>query len=150
MLDIAQLDELKAQGRISEADYEAQKRAIYKRAMRESEGNVQAKNGIIYILLAWFLGVTGIHNFYAGYWGRGLAQLVLSLTSWLFMFIPLMVVAVWVFFELLFVNKDAKGVYFKGSRRIITVLRIIAVVWLVLAFSYSNLIFSEQIVSVDY
>lgn len=150
MLDIAQLDELKAQGKISQADYETQKKAIYKKAMREAEGNVSAKNGIIYILLAWFLGVTGVHNFYVGRWGRGLVQLVLSLTSWLFMFIPLLVVAVWVFFEILFVNKDVHGVRFSGSRRVIVALRIIAVVWLALAFSYSDLIFSAEEISVNY
>lgn len=46
------------------------------------------KQRVAYILLAVFLGWLGIHNFYAGYNGRGLAQLLISvLTFFTFSFV---------------------------------------------------------------
>ena len=50
----------------------------------------------------------GIHNFYAGYVGRGIAQLLLTLiTGWLLF--PLIAIGVWVIVEVCTVKKDAKG-----------------------------------------
>src|SRR5574344_1651087 len=85
-----------------------------------------AKNGIIYILLAWVLGVSGIHNFYVYRPWKGGIQLFLSLTSWILMFIPLLVVAIWVLGEILFVNKDGRGIPFSGNRLFINGLRFFA------------------------
>lgn len=66
------------------------------------------KSRIAYILLGLFLGGLGIHNFYAGYTGRGIAQLLISLlTGWLFL--PLLAVGLWVLIEVITVSKDAKG-----------------------------------------
>ena len=62
----------------------------------------------VYIVLGLFLGLLGIHNFYAGYNGRGLAQLLVTLlTGWLIA--PLFVVAVWVLAELIATDIDAGG-----------------------------------------
>lgn len=65
------------------------------------------KSRLAYILLALFLGT--IHNFYAGYTGKGVTQLlitvlslgVLSLISW-----------IWAIIDICVVSKDAKGVPF--------------------------------------
>lgn len=66
------------------------------------------KSRLAYILLGVFLGALGIHNFYAGYVGRGIAQLSLTLlTGWLIF--PLIAIAVWVIVEVCTVKKDAKG-----------------------------------------
>lgn len=40
-----------------------------------------AKSKVAFILLGVFLGSLGIHNFYAGYTGKGVAQLLISLLT---------------------------------------------------------------------
>ncbi len=67
-----------------------------------------AKSRAVYIVVGLFFGLLGIHNFYAGYNGRGLTQLLISIvTGWLIL--PLFVVAVWVLAELFAVDRDASG-----------------------------------------
>ena len=56
------------------------------------------KQWIIAVLLAFFLGTLGIHNFYLGYTTRGIIQLVLTLT-----FIGAIVSAVWAFIEFILI-----------------------------------------------
>lgn len=68
-----------------------------------------AKSKTAYVLLAIFLGSLGIHNFYAGYTGKGVAQLLITIltcgyggiVSW-----------IWAIIEVCTVNADAKGVPF--------------------------------------
>ena len=70
-----------------------------------------AKSRSTYILLALFLGLFGIHNFYAGYQGRGIAQLLITLfTFWLIF--PLIAVCIWVLIEICIIDKDADDVMF--------------------------------------
>ena len=74
---------------------------------------VSPKQRITYILLGIFLGGLGIHNFYAGYSGRGVAQLLISLLiGWLVL--PLIAVWIWVIIEVCTVNKDAEGNLFQN------------------------------------
>ena len=70
----------------------------------------QAKcSRVAYVLLGFFFGGLGVHNFVAGYTGRGVAQLLICLfTGWLI--VPLFVVWIWVFVELVYVSTDANGV----------------------------------------
>lgn len=147
MLDIEKLEEMRSKGLINQQEFEAQEKALFNKTMREVDGKKVAKNGIIYILLAWFLGAIGLHNFYAGYVGRGITQLLMTLLSWLFMFIPLLIVAIWVFFELLFVGKGANDLPFRGNRGVILGLKIIAVLWLFLGLYYGEAYFySEEMI----
>ena len=67
------------------------------------------KSRLAYILLALFLGCFGVHNFFAGYTGRGIAQLLLTLISFGFLS-P--VIWVWAIIEICTVTKDARGVDF--------------------------------------
>ena len=70
-----------------------------------------SKSRISYILLGIFLGVLGVHNFYAGYGGRGSAQLLITLfLGWLV--IPLFIVWIWCIVEICTVRFDAQGVGF--------------------------------------
>lgn len=72
---------------------------------------VVPKSRVGYILLGLFLGGLGIHNFYAGYAGRGIAQLLITLfIGWLI--IPLIAVGIWVLIEICTVTADAQGVRF--------------------------------------
>lgn len=52
------------------------------------------KQWIVAVLLAFFLGTLGIHNFYLGYTTRGIIQLVLTLT-----FFGLIVSGIWAFID---------------------------------------------------
>ena len=66
------------------------------------------KSRIAYILLGIFLGTLGIHNFYAGYSGRGAGQLLIALfLGWLI--IPIFIIWIWVIIEIITVNTDAYG-----------------------------------------
>jgi TM2 domain-containing membrane protein YozV len=67
-----------------------------------------AKSRGIFIILGLFLGGLGIHNFYAGYYGRGLAQLLTVLILGWFV-IGFVIVGVWVISELFMVTEDADG-----------------------------------------
>lgn len=89
------------------------------------------RSAAVYLMLAFFLGVLGVHNFYAGYVGRGLVQLFLTLISAFFMFIPLMIVVLWVFLEICFVREDSLHVPFVPA----PIVRIVAIVAYILSFS---------------
>lgn len=67
----------------------------------------------VYILLAFFLGGFGVHNFYAGYHKRGVIQLAVSIVGGaLTSGIVNIAVCVWVIYEMCVVKEDAKGVPF--------------------------------------
>ena len=71
-----------------------------------------AKYRGVYVLLGLFLGLLGVHNFYAGYNGRGIAQLLITLLgSWLIL--PEIAVAIWVIVEICIIKRDAQGVEFE-------------------------------------
>ena len=70
------------------------------------------KNRTTYILLGVFLGGLGIHNFYAGYFGKAIAQLLITLlTFWLI--IPYLAVFIWCLIEICIIDKDANGIPFR-------------------------------------
>ena len=142
MIDADKLKELRDTHAISEEEYLEQKRRLSVKALQDA-GRDNGKNGVVYILLAFFLGATGIHNFYVGYWGRALSQLCLSIISPWFLFVPLLAVSLWVLVEILFVNRSADGKLFEGSRRIVWWLRIATVAVLALGFSYNGLVVDE-------
>jgi TM2 domain-containing membrane protein YozV len=69
----------------------------------------QPKTRVIFVLLGIFLGVFGVHNFYAGYVKKGSIQLCLTLLS---CFYGAVVSWIWAIFEICTVNKDAEGTQF--------------------------------------
>ena len=70
-----------------------------------------AKSRTAFVLLGIFIGGLGIHNFYAGYTGKGIAQLlIVLLIGWLI--VPLIAVGIWVIIEVCTVRQDARGVPF--------------------------------------
>lgn len=64
-----------------------------------------AKKRHVYVLLAVFLGWLGIHNFYAGYNGRAVFQLLISSLFW----IPIPIIWLWALIEACVVKKSANG-----------------------------------------
>ena len=74
--------------------------------------SVNAKSRMSYILLGIFFGCLGIHNFYAGYTGRAVAQLLIILfIGWLI--IPWLAVWIWCVVEVCTVRVDAHGIRFE-------------------------------------
>ena len=67
------------------------------------------KSRLAYILMGLFLGGLGVHNFYAGYNGKGIAQLLMSILSF---GVLMPVVWIWNIVEIITVTKDVQGVPF--------------------------------------
>jgi hypothetical protein len=68
-----------------------------------------AKSRTTYIVLGIFLGALGVHNFYAGYTGRAVGQLCLSVFT-LFYLAPIS--WIWTIIEICVVDKDSVGIQF--------------------------------------
>ena len=129
MANYENLDDLKAllaRGIITERQYENCRRLLARKIIRESSRSSGEKSGVIYIVLAFFLGNIGLHNFYAGRYKCGLAQMALTLASFFFCFLTGVVSTLWVLGELLFVNHSANGKPLLGSRGVIWLMRFIA------------------------
>jgi len=68
-----------------------------------------SKSRAAYIVLGLFFGCFGIHNFYAGHSGRGVAQLLITLfTGWIFG-IGFFITGIWALVEIIAVNTDGQG-----------------------------------------
>lgn len=75
----------------------------------------QPKTRVIFVLLGVFLGILGVHNFYAGYSKKGAMQLVATvliafyseIAAWLWL-----VVWLWAIVEICTVNQEADGTQF--------------------------------------
>ncbi len=104
--EIERLYEMKKNGIISEAEFEAQKTKL----LQPGNGN---KNQLVYCLLALFFGVFGIHNFYAGRWKRGLAQLLISLFT---LFLGATLTYLWAIVNIFTIHTDGKGNEFEPSK----------------------------------
>ena len=74
----------------------------------QSSGSGPAKSRLTFILLAFFLGPLCVHNFYAGYTGKAVAQLLLF---WLLIFTVLvpLIVCIWILVEMVTVTHDSSG-----------------------------------------
>ena len=66
------------------------------------------KSRAAYVVLGVFLGIFGVHNFYAGYIGRGAAQLCITLCTFFF---GAIVSWIWAIVEVCIVDKDSRNVY---------------------------------------
>lgn len=56
------------------------------------------KSALVYALLAFFLGMFGVHKFYAGQNGQGIVMLIMGTIGWIFI-IPGIVVCIWAFVD---------------------------------------------------
>lgn len=71
---------------------------------------VTPKSRVTFVLLGLFLGCLGIHNFYAGYSGKGVAQLLITIfLGWVFG-LGIFITGIWALIEIIAVNTDAQGV----------------------------------------
>lgn len=73
------------------------------------------KSRVVYIILAFFFGALGIHNFYAHRTGCAIAQLLITLLlGWInfltfFIFPGIVPLFIWVVIEMIAVSKDGFG-----------------------------------------
>jgi hypothetical protein len=68
---------------------------------------IDSKNRTTYILLGIFLGIFGAHNFYAGYKGRAIAQLCITLLT---LFFGAIVSWIWAVVEVCIVDRDSRNI----------------------------------------
>ncbi|MFC0266325.1 TM2 domain-containing protein [Alloscardovia macacae] len=66
------------------------------------------KNKVLAAVLAFFLGGFGVHNFYLGRTGRGIAQLLMCTIGWL-LIIPPFIAGIWAFVEFILILVAAPG-----------------------------------------
>ncbi|HJG84686.1 MAG TPA: TM2 domain-containing protein [Weissella thailandensis] len=64
------------------------------------------RSKVIALLLAFFLGSFGAHNFYLGRKGIGLTQLILTIVGYALVFVligflPLAIVGIWIFVDMI-------------------------------------------------
>jgi len=74
--------------------------------------HADSQSRVVYVLLGLFLGGFGIHNFYAGYGGRGITQLLLWVFGWS-VFVTWVILGLWILVELFTVERGANGVPFR-------------------------------------
>ena len=85
-------------------------------------GRLEPKSRVAYVLLAFFFGWAGIHNFYAGRTGSAVAQLLMSLLS-CGLLVP--AVGIWVIVEMLAVSRDGRGVPMSGNGVVLAVILLV-------------------------
>ena len=71
---------------------------------------VDKKSRIVYIILAILFGEIGVHNFYAGYIGRGAAQLLITVLTFGLLF---WVSWLWAIVEICVVKQDGRAIPFE-------------------------------------
>lgn len=64
---------------------------------------------VAYVLLGLFLGCFGVHNFAAGYTGRGLTQLLITFTLGWLLGLGILITAIWAVIEVITVTRDPYG-----------------------------------------
>ena len=64
------------------------------------------KSQLIYVILALFFGAFGVHNFYANRWGRGLFQLLLTISTGM---IGTIISSLWSIVNIFTIETDGEG-----------------------------------------
>ena len=101
--ELETLNNLKEKGIITQEEFEKKKAEILNNQTTTPQGNTSQ---LAYVLLAFFLGALGIHNFYAGRWKRGLVQLLLTLLTF---GIGTLITAPWSIINIFTIHTNAKG-----------------------------------------
>ena len=117
--DLEKLCELKNKKLLTEAEFEIQKAHLLKQGRVSSVGTPNhvatgSKSKTTYILLGFFLGFWGVHNFYAGRIGCAIPQLILWILGVCTVFfgigiVILLAVQIWVLVDICAIRKDGTG-----------------------------------------
>lgn len=76
----------------------------------ESQLKINPLSRGVYLILAFFFGCFGIHNFYSGHAGSGIFKILLTVCS-LGLLSPF--VFFWVILEMIFIDEDSHGIKFR-------------------------------------
>lgn len=145
LTELNKLYELKEKGILTEEEYNEQKKRILANP-NDFEQNPSPvttspeKSRNIYILIAFFLGCFGIHNFYIGRITRGILQLILCLLF--FLVAPLVILWIWIVIDMLTVKTEANGKLMtdiNGWGILMIILQIIYAIWFPIIFIMSIL-----------
>jgi len=68
---------------------------------------LKSKSRVFFVILGLVFGCVGLHNYYAGYTGRGTAQLIITLLSFGF---GLIITIPWALVEIFVVTADSTGI----------------------------------------
>ena len=128
--DLQKLAELKDKGLVTEEEFEKNKQALLSRSLPQQEAVADSpKSRTVYALLGFFLGFTGIHNFYLGRKVQGFFQFfwifliilgmiapdggsfeqIISAFLGLYLIAYMISLPFWVGLNLLLTNRDGKG-----------------------------------------
>lgn len=81
----------------------------YYQAAQQQPGHGYAqKSKIVAGILGLFLGTLGIHNFYLGYTGKAVAQLLLTLIGWIILIGPI-ISGIWALIEAILILCSSYG-----------------------------------------
>lgn len=138
--EIEKLAHLKDSGVITEEEFKQQKEALLNQEIQSED--YSSKSMTVYLLLASFLGIYGVHQFYAGRIKRGLFMLILSVLpfilgmilpgvagaiSFLFLGIWYIMAFIWVFASICTNKTDSTGKFMKPNPILRVVLIVIGV-----------------------
>ena len=82
--------------------------AYYQAAQQQPGYGYAQKSKIVAGLLGLFLGTLGIHNFYLGYTGKAVAQLLLTLIGWIILVGPI-ISGIWALIEAVLILCSSYG-----------------------------------------
>ncbi len=140
LTELNKLYELKEKGILTEEEYNEQKKRILANPndFEQNPSPVTAspeKSRNIYILIAFFLGCFGIHNFYIGRKTRGILQLILCLLF--FLVVPLVILWIWIVIDMLTVKTEGNGrlmTPINGWGIFLIILQLFSIFWIPAAF----------------
>lgn len=67
---------------------------------RKANKLVNGKSIVVYLVLAWLLGIFGAHRFYAGKIGTGVAMLLMSTVGFMLV-VPVFISAIWALVDII-------------------------------------------------
>ncbi len=149
---LEKLNNLKERGLLTKAEFDVQKKAM----IGDTTSQNPPKQQLIYVLLAFFVGNIGIHNFYARRKKSAIAQLLMTFPG-CFLLVPMIIAWYWVVIEIFVVKKDGSGRLFKPSKGFAIsmgvaklVLTVVCVVTLLSGFSagYTNAIKTQETIQI--
>ncbi len=83
-------------------------RPIYQATQQQPGYGYAQKSKIVAGLLGLFLGTLGVHNFYLGYTGKAVAQLLLTLIGWIILIGPI-ISGIWALIEAVLILCSSYG-----------------------------------------
>lgn len=115
MTDLKELEKLaalKEKGLLTEKEFNEQKKAILAGDSQvenaQASAELSPKSTTAYVVLAFFFGCLGVHNYYIGRWKQATAQLLLTILSPFTLFAALLANVIWVACNIFSTKTDGK------------------------------------------